>query len=258
MNRKDTPFICVRDLSVAYDHNIVVRNVNFTINRGDIFVIMGMSGCGKSTIMRSMIGLLRPSKGQIIIDGTDMWTADEETCNHIISGFGVSYQSGALFSSMTVWENVALPLQLKTNMNTSEINKRVREKLHMVGLDNCDDLYPSEISGGMVKRVAIARAMALNPHVLFFDEPSAGLDPVRSAELDNIILDINRRTGTTIVMVTHDLSSIMNIATNAVYIDINTKTVGAYGAPRNILRTTKNGEIIKFLKPNGGKHETTK
>ena len=258
MNRKDAPFICVRDLSVAYDDKTIVHDVNFTVNHGDIFVIMGMSGCGKSTIMRSMIGLLPPSNGQIIIDGTDMWAADDGVRNNIISGFGVSYQSGALFSSMTVWENVALPLQLKTNMNAYTINKRVHEKLHMVGLDDADDLYPSEISGGMVKRVAIARAMALNPRILFFDEPSAGLDPVRSADLDKIILDINRRTGATIVMVTHDLSSIMNIATNAVYIDINTKSVGACGAPRDILRTTKNREIKKFLKPNGGKNETTK
>lgn len=252
MNKKDAPFICVRDLSVAYDRDTVVHDVNFTVNRGDIFVIMGMSGCGKSTIMRSMIGLLPPSKGKIVIDGTDMWAVDDMMRNDIISGFGVSYQSGALFSSMTVWENVALPLQLKTNMTATAINKRVREKLHMVGMDNADDLYPSEISGGMVKRVAIARAMVLNPKILFFDEPSAGLDPVRSAGLDKIILDINRRTGTTIVMVTHDLSSIMNIATNSVYIDINTKSVGACGAPRDILKTTKNSEIKRFLKPNGG------
>jgi phospholipid/cholesterol/gamma-HCH transport system ATP-binding protein len=154
---------------------------------------------------------------------------------------------------MTVWENVALPLQLKSGLGSTEINRRVREKLDMVGLNNCYDLYPSEISGGMVKRVALARAMALNPHVLFFDEPSAGLDPIRTAQLDEIISHINRQTGTTIVMVTHELSSIMNIATNSVYIDINTKSVAAYGAPREILKTTKNNEIKNFLNFNGGK-----
>jgi len=259
MNRKDVPCICIQNLTVAYDDRVIVRDLNFNINRGDIFVIMGMSGCGKSTVMRSMIGLLPPKSGRIIIDGIDMWAANDATRNDIVSNFGVSYQSGALFSSMTVWENVALPLQLKTNMNASAINKRVREKLSMVGLDNSDDLYPSEISGGMIKRVAIARAMVMNPRVLFFDEPSAGLDPVRSAGLDKIILDINHKTGTTIVMVTHDLSSIMNIATNSVYIDIDTQSVGAYGAPRDILKTTKNGEIKRFLSQNyGGKNETTK
>lgn len=252
MNRKNTPFICVRDLTVAYDDNAVVHDVNFDVNYGDIFVIMGMSGCGKSTIMRSMIGLLPPKKGQIIIDGTDMWAVSEGARNNIISGFGVSYQSGALFSSMTVWENVALPLQLKTDLTVPEIKKRVREKLNMVGLSNSDDLYPSEISGGMVKRASLARAMVLNPRILFFDEPTAGLDPVRAAQMNKIISDINRKTGTTIVMVTHDLSSIMNIATNSVYIDINTKSVGAYGVPRDILKNTKNNEIKNFLKLNGG------
>lgn len=250
MNRKNAPFIRVQNLDIAYDCNVVVQDLNFDINRGDIFVIMGMSGCGKSTIMRSMIGLLPPKRGQILVDGHDMWAANDVTRNKIISGFGVSYQSGALFSSMTVWENVALPLQLKSNMNPTEINKRVQEKLSLVGLDDCDNLYPSEISGGMVKRTALARAMVLNPHILFFDEPSAGLDPVRSDELDKVISDINRKIGTTIVMVTHDLSSIMNIATNSVYIDIKTKSVGAYGPPRNILKTTKNQEIKKFLTRN--------
>jgi len=253
MVKKNGPFICVQDLTIAYDDNVVVHDLNFDINRGDIFVIMGMSGCGKSTIMRSMIGLLPPRNGQIIIDGTDMWAVSEPARADIVSRFGVSYQSGALFSSMTVWENVALPLQLKSGLGSTEINRRVREKLDMVGLNNCYDLYPSEISGGMVKRVALARAMALNPHVLFFDEPSAGLDPIRTAQLDEIISHINRQTGTTIVMVTHELSSIMNIATNSVYIDINTKSVAAYGAPREILKTTKNNEIKNFLNFNGGK-----
>jgi phospholipid/cholesterol/gamma-HCH transport system ATP-binding protein len=252
MNRKNAPFICVKNLTIAYDDNVVVHDLNFNINRGDIFVIMGMSGCGKSTIMRSMIGLLAPQSGEILIDGVDMWAVDDETRNSIISGFGVSYQSGALFSSMTVWENVALPLQLKTDMTMTAIEKRVRKKLDMVGLDNSDDLYPSEISGGMVKRASLARAMVMEPRVLFFDEPTAGLDPVRSAQLDKIILDINHKTGTTIVMVTHDLSSIMNIATNSVYIDINTRTVGAYGAPHDILKSTKNNEVKKFLRINGG------
>lgn len=247
MKKQNTPFARIENLTLGYGGDSVVRDVNFTINTGDIFVIMGMSGCGKSTIMRAMVGLMKPMAGCILINGSDLWGVDAQTREDIIRSFGVSYQSGALFSSMTVYENVALPLELKTHMSHNEISKRVYEKLSMVGLDEFADFYPSEISGGMIKRAALARALVTEPRALFFDEPSAGLDPVRSKQLDDLIQTINRKMNTTIIMVTHELPTIMTIATNSVYIDAQTKTVGAYGAPYEILRTTKNREIQDFL-----------
>ena len=245
MKNTSEHFIRVENLSIAYGDNTIVRNLNFTINRGDIFVIMGMSGCGKSTVMRSLIGLIRPISGHIFIDGIDFWNVSNEQREKILGTFGISFQSGALFSSMTLGENIALPLEMGTNMSHKEINRRTHEKLEIVGLGEYGNLYPAEVSGGMVKRAALARAMALNPRILFFDEPSAGLDPIRSMELDNLIKQINQEIGTTVVMVTHELQTIMNIATNSVY--ICNKTVGATGAPQKILESTKNPEIIDFL-----------
>ena len=255
MRTNAKPFISIENLTLGYGGNVVVENLNFNINTGDIFVIMGLSGCGKSTIMRSIIGLNRPMCGNIFVGGQDIWALPADARDGIIETFGVSYQSGALFSSMTLGENVALPMEMKTNMSNKEIKKEVDKKLHLVGLGGYWHLYPTEASGGMIKRAALARAMALNPRALFFDEPSAGLDPVRSKQLDDLIVEINKKFGTTIVLVTHELSSIMSIATNAVY--IGNKTVLAYGAPQKILQTTKNKEIIEFLtretKCKGGK-----
>ena len=250
MAKTKSDFIKVENLTLDYGAGVVVHDVNFTVNTGDIFVIMGMSGCGKSTIMRSMIGLLRPAHGRIIVGNTDIWNLPDVARAKIIETFGISYQGGALFSSMTVGENVALPLQLKTNLGAREVAHRVDKSLRLVGMYGAENLYPNEISGGMIKRAALARAMVLNPRILFFDEPSAGLDPVRAAELDELILRINHETGTTVVMVTHELPSIMTIATNSVYIDAQTRTVGATGAPRQILKTTKNKKIIDFLTRN--------
>lgn len=247
MKKMGEPFIVVRDLSLGYGEHVIVRDANFTINRGDIFVIMGMSGCGKSTIMRSMVGLLRPEYGNIFIDGVNMWAVDADTRAKVIGRFGVAFQSGALFSSMTVGENVALPMEMCSNMPANKIRQRVHEKLKIVGMDGCMDLYPSEISGGMIKRAALARALINDPDVLFFDEPSAGLDPVRSAELDELIMNINRRHGTTVVMVTHELPTIMTIATNSIYLDAETRTITAAGAPKDIIKTTKNPQIREFL-----------
>ena len=247
MKKTVEPLIVVKDLSLAYGDTPVVRNANFTINQGDIFVIMGLSGSGKSTIMRSMVGLLRPTRGHIFIDGTDMWAVDADARAKIVGGFGVSFQSGALFSSMTIGENVALPIELKTELSQKEISARVQQKLKIVGLDGAENLYPTEVSGGMIKRAALARALINNPDILFFDEPSAGLDPVRSAELDELIVNINHRDGTTVVMVTHELSTIMSIATNSVYLDASSRTIAAVGAPKQIIKTTKNPRIIEFL-----------
>ena len=201
-------------------------------------------------------GLLRPMRGNVLVGGTDLWAANDVARKKIIEKFGVSFQSGALFSSMTVGENVALPIELKSDLSATKIRERVHEKLKIVGLDGCENLYPAQISGGMVKRAALARALITEPDTLFFDEPSAGLDPVRSAELDKLIMGINRQHGTTIVMVTHELPTIMSIATNGVYIDCDTRSVASYGAPRDILNTTKNPQIIEFLtrgKSHGGK-----
>jgi len=247
MKKQNEPLIVVKDLTLGYGDVPIVRDANFAINRGDIFVIMGLSGSGKSTIMRSMVGLLPPVHGAVFIDGVDMWAVDADARAKIVGGFGVSFQSGALFSSMTIFENVALPMELKSDLSATKIHQRVCEKLKVVGLCGCENLYPSEVSGGMIKRAALARALVNEPDVLFFDEPSAGLDPVRSSELDELILDINHKNGTTIIMVTHELSTIMSIATNAIYVDASTKRVVPIGEPRNAIKTTKNPRIIEFL-----------
>lgn len=253
MRKGERNFISIENLTLGYGGRAVVENLNFNINMGDIFVIMGLSGCGKSTIMRSIVGLSKPMLGRVIVDGTDLWAMPERAREKTIETFGVSYQSGALFSSMTFGENVALPMEMKTNMSRREIVKEVHKKLQLVGLAGYENIYPADASGGMIKRAALARALALNPRALFFDEPSAGLDPVRSKQLDELIVAINKKMGTTIVMVTHELSSIMSIATNSVY--IGNKTVLATGAPKKILQTTKNAEIIEFLtrETKGGK-----
>ena len=245
MSKHNEPFIRIEDLTVGYGDDIVVQNVNFSVNHNDIFVIMGLSGCGKSTILRSIIGLNQPKSGRILIEGIDIWSISPDARAKLVKTFGISYQSGALFSSMTIGENIALPMEMGTNMSKKEITRKTHEKLEIVGLGEYGNLYPSEVSGGMVKRAALARAMALNPRILFFDEPSAGLDPIRSVELDNLIKQINQEMGTTVVMVTHELQTIMNIATNSVY--ICGKTVGATGTPQKILESTKNPEIIDFL-----------
>lgn len=253
MRTNEKNFISVENLTLGYGGRVVVENLNFNINAGDIFVIMGLSGCGKSTIMRSIVGLNKPMSGRVIVDDKDFWAMPERAREKTIETFGVSYQSGALFSSMTFGENVALPMEMKTNMSRREIEKEVHKKLQLVGLAGYENIYPADASGGMIKRAALARALALNPRALFFDEPSAGLDPVRSRQLDNLIVEINKKLGTTIVMVTHELASIMSIATNSVY--IGNKTVLATGAPQKILQTTKNKEIIEFLtrETKGGK-----
>ena len=248
MRKSERNFISIENLTLGYGGRAVVENLNFNINAGDIFVIMGLSGCGKSTIMRSIVGLNKPMSGRVIVDDKDLWAMPADAREEIIETFGVSYQSGALFSSMTFGENVALPIEMKTNMSRREIEKEVHKKLQLVGLAGYENIYPANASGGMVKRAALARA-------LFFDEPSAGLDPVRSKQLDELIVAINKKMGTTIVMVTHELASIMSIATNSVY--IGNRTALATGAPKKILQTTKNKEIIEFLtretKCKGGK-----
>ena len=244
---KVKPHITVSDLTMAYGDFVLMRDLNFTINRGDVFIIMGGSGCGKSTLMTMLIGLKSPAKGQVLYDGVDFWGAEPETRDRIIRNAGVMYQSGALWSSMTLSENVALPLETYTDLKPAEIHDVVELKLALVGLAGFEEFYPSEISGGMQKRAGIARAMAMDPEVLFFDEPSAGLDPVSARRLDELILQLRESLGTTMVVVTHELASIFTIANNSVFLDVSIRTMTATGDPKQLLAETKDPTLRQFL-----------
>jgi len=228
------PHIEIRNLTMAYGDYVIQRDLNFTINRGDIFVIMGGSGCGKSTLLRQMIGLVHPAAGTVLYDGEDYWAASPEQQLKRQRGFGILFQAGALWSSLTLAENVALPLQEFTDLAPDLISEVVSLKLSLVGLGGFEDFYPSEISGGMKKRAGLARAMALDPGILFFDEPSAGLDPLSSRRLDDLILELRDSLGATVVLVTHELASIFAIANNSVFLDADTRTMIAYGDPREL------------------------
>ena len=237
----------VTGLTMAYGDFVVQRDLNFTINRGDIFIIMGGSGCGKSTLMRHMIGLKAPAAGKVNYDGVSFWDAAPEERERMMRQFGILYQSGALFSSMTLAENIALPLQQYTDLGAGQIQKLVSLKLALVGLAGFDDYYPSEISGGMQKRAGLARAMALDPDVLFFDEPSAGLDPISARLLDDLILELRESLGSTVVVVTHELASIFAIGTNSVFLDPEKKTMIAHGDPNKLLAECKDPTVHRFL-----------
>jgi phospholipid/cholesterol/gamma-HCH transport system ATP-binding protein len=228
--------ITVRDLTMAYGDFVIQHDLNFTVRRGDIFIIMGGSGCGKSTLLRHLIGLKPPAKGQVYFDGLSFWESGPEQQESLKRSFGMLFQGGALWSSLTLAENVALPLGEYTGLSPAEINEIVSLKLALVGLAGFEEFYPSEISGGMQKRAALARAMALDPAILFFDEPSAGLDPISSRRLDDLILELRESLGATIVVVTHELASIFTIGNNSVFLDPESRTMIAGGDP-NILRT---------------------
>jgi phospholipid/cholesterol/gamma-HCH transport system ATP-binding protein len=242
-----TPHITVRDLTMAYGDFVLQRDLNFTIDHGDIFIIMGGSGCGKSTLLRHLIGLQRPAKGDVFYDRQDFWHASDEERVRLMRRIGVMYQSGALFSSLTLAENIALPMSEFTDMGSREIADIVSYKLALVGLAGFEDYYPSEISGGMQKRAGLARAMALDPEILFFDEPSAGLDPVSAKLLDDLIVSLRDTLGATIVVVTHELASIFAIGTNSVFLDPETKTMRATGSPKKLLAESNDPKIIQFL-----------
>ena len=241
------PHIVVRDLTMAYGDFIVMRDLNFTIRRGDVFIIMGGSGCGKSTLMRHMIGLNRPAKGQVLIGRDSLWEADGDARASLLRRLGVMYQSGALWSSLTLLENVALPLQQFTVLGPVAVREIAAYKLALVGLAGFEDYYPSQISGGMQKRAGVARAMALDPEVLFFDEPSAGLDPLSAHRLDELILELRESLGTTMVVVTHELESLLSIGSNSVYLDVETRTMAAQGAPRVLLEQCQDPKVKAFL-----------
>ncbi|MEE4263887.1 MAG: ATP-binding cassette domain-containing protein [Desulfobacteraceae bacterium] len=241
------PHINVEDLTMAYGSFVVQRDLTFTINRGDIFIIMGGSGCGKSTLMRHMVGLKEPAKGKVFYDGVSFWDTDPVDREQFMRKIGISYQSGALWSSMTLAENIGLPLQEFTDLKPGQIREIVDLKLALVGLAGFDAYYPSEISGGMQKRVGLARAIALDPEIVFFDEPSAGLDPISARLLDDLILELSESLGSTVVIVTHELASIFTIGNNSVFLDPDTKTMIAVGDPKKLRDESDNPTVRKFL-----------
>lgn len=242
-----TPHITVKDLTMAYGDFVIQRDLNFTVQRRDVFIIMGGSGCGKSTLLKHLIGLNKPAKGEVFYETQSFWRAEAAERERIMRRIGVLYQSGALFSSLTLAENIALPLGEFTRLSRTEIQDTVSYKLALVGLAGFEDYYPSEISGGMQKRAGLARAMALDPEILFFDEPSAGLDPVSARLLDDLILSLRNTLGTTIVVVTHELASIFAIGDNSVFLDPETKTMLATGSPKELLAESTDPKIIQFL-----------
>jgi phospholipid/cholesterol/gamma-HCH transport system ATP-binding protein len=239
--------IVVRDLTMAYGSFVIQRDLTFTVQRGDIFIIMGGSGCGKSTLLRHLIGLMAPAKGDVFIDGENFWAASPEDQERLKRGFGVLFQSGGLWSSMTLAENIALPLQQYTDLSADQIGEIASLKLALVGLAGFESFYPSEISGGMQKRAGLARAMALDADILFFDEPSAGLDPISSRRLDELILELRDSLGSTIVVVTHELASIFTIGNNSVFLDAETKTMIASGDPKALRDECPNVKVREFL-----------
>jgi len=241
------PHIIVKDLTMAYGDFVVMHDLTFTVNRGDVFIIMGGSGCGKSTMMTILIGLKVPAKGRVLYGDVDFWESDQETRDRIIRRAGVMYQSGALWSSMTLAENVALPLETYTELSPRQIRDVAKMKLALVGLAGFEEFYPSEISGGMQRRAGIARAMALDPEILFFDEPSAGLDPVSARRLDDLILQLRESLGTTMVVVTHELASIFAIGNNSVFLDAEKRTMTATGDPKKLLAESQDHNLRMFL-----------
>ncbi len=244
---KNETHITVQDLTMAYGDFVVMRDLNFTIGKGEVFIIMGGSGCGKSTLLRHLIGLMPPAKGKVLYEGESFWDADPQVRDRMMRRFGVLYQSGALWSSMTLAENVSIPLEEYTDLSPGQIKELVSLKLSLVALAGFEEFYPSEISGGMRKRAGLARAMALDPDILFFDEPSAGLDPVSARRLDDLILELKESLGTTVVVVTHELASIFAIGDNSVFLDPDTRTMLATGNPRTLLAESKDPKIRSFL-----------
>ena len=241
------PVISVRDLTMAYGSRVIQRDVSFDVQAGDIFVIMGGSGCGKSSLLKHLLGLLEPAQGEIRYGDISFTTATAAQRRALRRRWGITYQAGGLISAMTLAENVALPLEQYSDYRGSEIRDLVALKLALVGLDGYQDYLPSEVSGGMRKRAALARAIALDPDILFFDEPSAGLDPISSRRLDDLILQLKESTGATVVMVTHELPSIFAIANNAIYLDNSSKRMIEAGNPQWMREHSQHPVVRQFL-----------
>jgi len=241
------PKIEVDALTIGFGDRVIQRDVSFTVSPGAIFAIMGGSGCGKSTLLRAMVGLLRPEVGTIRFGREDYWAASDERRAEIGRGFGVLFQSGALWSSMNTADNVALPLRMLTRLDEESIAALVRLKLALVGLDGASQTMPAELSGGMRKRAGLARALALDPGILFFDEPSAGLDPVAAGRLDDLILELRDGFGATVVMVSHDLPSLFAICDSGIFLDGDSKTAIAHGAPRMLREQCDHPLVHAFM-----------
>jgi phospholipid/cholesterol/gamma-HCH transport system ATP-binding protein len=241
------PIIQVKDLVARYGDQTILEQVTFDIYEGEVFVILGGSGCVKSTLLKHVVGLLRPYSGQVVIDGDDISRCDSATFHRVLRKIGLLYQGGALFGSMTLAENIALPIEEYTELDPEAVGALVRMKLSLVHLSGYEDYLPSEISGGMKKRAGLARAMALNPKILFFDEPSAGLDPVTSAGIDHLILHINKSLGTTMVIVTHELQSIFTVAQRVIMLDKEAKGIIAEGDPEYLRDHSPNPTVRRFF-----------
>ncbi len=254
MSTNKKGIIEAQNLTMGYGDFILQKDMNFTVNPHDIFIIMGGSGCGKSSLLRVLTGLNAPLKGHVWIGGTNFTGADAATRKKIMTQCGILYQSGALFSSMTLAENVALPLQQYTDYSERTIGEIVSLKLALVGLSGFESFYPSEISGGMKKRAGLARALALDPEIVYFDEPSAGLDPVSSKLLDDLMKNINQSLGTTLVVVTHELSSLLDIGSNGIFLDAVSKTIIGRGNPKELLKNPPNDAVYKFLTRGKSEH----
>lgn len=242
-----TNAVTVRDLTMAFGPKVIQQNLSFDVASGSVFVIMGGSGCGKSTLLKHMIGLIRPSMGQITYGAENFWALSDTERHQVLRRFGVLFQGGALWSSMTVAENVALPLQLYSSLSPAVIGDLVRYKLALVGLEAAAASYPSEISGGMKKRAGLARALAFDPEILFLDEPSAGLDPISSRRLDDLILRLRDLLSVTVVMVTHELDSIFTVADDCIFLDAVTRTMIARGDPKTLREHSDNAFVRSFL-----------
>ena len=237
----------VQALEMRFGDRLIQTDVDFRVEKGTIFAIMGGSGCGKSTLLKHMIGLLPPARGVVRYDGIDYWAADPTGQGKLRTGFGMLFQSAALWSSMTIFENVCLPLEQQTSLDEAQRGARAREVLDWVDLGPFADFYPSDLSGGMKKRAGLARAIGPAPPLLFLDEPSAGLDPISSKKLDNLVLDIRERTGCAVVFVSHELPSLFAIADDGIFLDADSKTPIAHGAPRSLRHTATHPTVRAFL-----------
>lgn len=242
----NAPHIEVRDLTMAYGEAVIQHDLNFTVNKGDIFVIMGGNGCGKTTLMRALIGLQRPARGTVLYSGLDFWNADPEQQARLKRRLGIMFQGGALWSSLTLAENIALPLKEYTTLPPRRLAEIVSFKLALVGLAGFEGFYPVELSGGMKKRAGLARAMALDPEILVIDEPSSGLDPLTARRLDDLILELRDSLGATIVVITHELASILTIGTNSIFLDSETRTMINTGDPKEALASGV-AKVRRFL-----------